>query len=201
MKLSIFTIVYLFIRLAPMILFFYFIFQYILTYDVNTLYFLIGLSISLVSVIALSHTKIIKKYQTTELTNTVSEACSTLLLSKNGPLSILPLSQAMFGYILFFIIYILFKYNLAKQNMQYLILFPILIVSDINWNTGNNCMNPQLIALSLTFGAAFGLFFAYIIDKSSVTDLTLFQRLDRSKDKCVFNKSTNKFTCYSGAKL
>jgi hypothetical protein len=201
MKLSIFTIIYLFIRLAPMILFFYFIFQYILTYDINTLYFLIGLSISLLSVIALSHTKIIKKYQTTDLGNIVGEVCGTLVLTKNGALSILPLSQAMFGYILFFIVYILFKYNLAKQNIQYLILLPILIVFDMNWNTSNNCMNPQLLALSLTFGSAFGLLFAYIIDKSTVTDLTQFQRLDRTKEKCVFNKSTNKFTCYSGAKI
>ena len=102
----------------------------------------------------------------------------------------------MFGYILFFILYILIKYKLVKQNIQYIVLFVLFILMDGGWNLQNNCINSSLIFLSLILGSSMGLLFAYIIDKSKKTDLRKFQRLDKSKQNCKFNTETNKYTCY-----
>jgi hypothetical protein len=179
-----------------MIITFYFIFQYILTYDTNTFYFLIGLFITIIIITGLGYSNVIQKYKNLDVNKYIPEYCNLLLLTKNGPLSVLSLSQAMFGYILFFILYIIFKYGLMKQNFPYMILFTTFIAMDYVWNYQNNCTNSSLMILAFTLGAAFGLLFAYVIDKSKYTDLTKFQNLDRSKDKCVFNKSKNKFVCY-----
>ena len=196
MKLNITNVAYLFVRLLPMIIFFYFVYRYILAFDINTLYFLVGLIISCMIVTLIGTSKSVQAYKNLDPTQKIPELCNTLLLTKNGPLSALPLSQAMLGYILFFIFYILFKYGLIQQNIQYLVLFPVFICVDMFWNIMNSCMNPSLLLLSLVFGSALGLAAAYIIDKKPETNLPKFQNLDNSGDRCVFNTSTNTFVCY-----
>lgn len=197
MKLSLFSIIYLFVRIIPIIVFFYFIYQYIIYYDTNTLYFLTGMFITFIFIYLLSNIKSIQEYKKLDIdVKDIPEYCNVFLLTKNGPLSSLPLSQAMFGYILFFIYYILFKYSLINKNLPYLICMIIFIIIDMIWNIRNSCINSALMILSLVLGSAMGLLSAYIIDKNKNTDLTKFQQLDKTKDRCIFNKTTNKFICY-----
>lgn len=196
MKLSLFSIIYLFIRTIPMIVLFYFIYQYFNTFDINILYFLIGLVLTFFIVILIGNTGPIQNYKNLDITKKIPLYCNTLLLGKNGPFSALPLSQSMFGYMLFFIFYILFKYGLIQQNIQYLVMFSLFIFIDMSWNLANECINPSLVLLALVFGSSMGLLYAYIVDKSSKTDLKQFQRFNRSKDKCKFNEATNTYTCY-----
>lgn len=199
MKLSIFSILYLFVRIIPMIIFSYFIYQYLISFDINTLYFLMGLFATFIIVIMIGSTPMIQQYKSLGLITKVPEYCNTLLLTKNGPFSTIPLSQTMFSYMLAFVFYIIYKYGLIKQNIQYLVLFPLFIITDAVWNLQNNCINPSFILLAIVFGATFGLIFAYMIDKNKSIDLTKFQGLDRSMDNCRFNATTNKFVCYGAA--
>jgi len=199
MKLSIVSILYLFIRIIPIIIFFYLIFQYITTFDINIIFFLIGLFATFFIVIIISKFPAIQNYININNKNTIHspnipDYCNTLLLTKEGPLSIIPFSQTMFSYMLFFIFYILYKYKLINQNLSYLILLPLLMVMDIIWNATNNCTNTSLMLLGIVFGGFGGLIFAYIIDKN--VDLKNFLNLDKRIDNCKFNASTNTFTCY-----
>jgi len=179
-----------------MIIFFYFVYQYFNTFDINTLYFLIGLFLTFIIVIIIGNTPAIQNYKNLEINKKIPLYCNTLLLGKNGPFSIIPLSQTMFGYMLFFIFYVLFKYDLINQNIQYLVMFSLFIFMDLIWNLTNECINPSLVLLALVFGSGMGLLYAYIVDKSIKTDLKQFQRFNRSKNVCKFNEATNTYTCY-----
>lgn len=196
MKLNIITITYLFVRLIPVIVLFYFVFQYFITYDINTLFFLLGLFVSFIFIILFSKTKTVQTYQTMDMSSKTPLYCNTFLLLKGMPLSGLPLSQAMFGYMYFFIIYILLKYGLVNQNIQYLVVFPIFIFIDLYWNFTNECTNISLFIISLILGGLLGYGFAFLIDKSPMTNLSQFQKLDKSKDNCFFNMRTNTYKCF-----
>lgn len=196
MKLSLFSIIYLFVRIIPMIIFFYFIYQYLITFDINTFYFLLGLFITFIIAFIIGNTPIIEKYKSLDIDTKVSNYCNVLLLTKNGPLSTIPLSQTMFSYALFFIFYIIFKYNIIRQNIQHLILFPSFMILDMVWNIQNNCINTSFILLAIVIGGICGLFFAYKIDKNKKIDLTKFMQMNRHTDNCKFNSEANKYICY-----
>ena len=196
MKLNIVRIFYLFVRVLPVSILFYFVFQYFITYDINTLFFLLGLFVSMIFVILFSKTRTVQSYQSMDMPKT-AEYCNTFLLLKGAPISGLPLSQAMFGYMLFFMFFILFKYKLIDQNIQYLVMFPLFIVVDLYWNFSNNCGNNSLFIISLIIGCILGLGSAFLIDKMPMIDLPKFQKLDKSGDSCFFNASINTYKCYA----
>jgi len=179
-----------------MIIFSYFIYQYLISFDNNTLYFLLGLFATFIIVTVIGNTPMIQQYKSLGLTTKVPEYCNTLLLTKNGPFSAIPLSQTMFSYMFFFIFFILYKYGIIKQNIQYFVLFPLFMLMDIIWNVQNSCINPSFILLAIVFGGGFGILFAYMIDKNKNIDLTKFQGMDHSSDNCRFNYATQKFICY-----
>lgn len=196
MKYNIFSIIYLFIRTIPVIIVFYFIYQYFIFYDYNTIYFLLGLLGTFIITGFISNTTIINKYKNVDIDKIIPNYCNVFLLTKNGPLSIIPLSQTMFSYAFCFIFYIIYKYRIIKENIQYLVLFPLFIIIDFIWNTSNNCINSSFILLAIIIGGVCGLLSAYIIDKKENIDLSTFLGMNKKEEKCIFNPSTNKFICY-----
>tara|TARA_B110000858_G_scaffold190172_1_gene237818 strand:- start:389 stop:1009 length:621 start_codon:yes stop_codon:yes gene_type:complete len=186
MKLNIVSIFYLFFRFAPFIIVSYFALQSIFNQDLKGVIYLVGLLIAATLTILLG----------TVLPNTSDNTsgmpiqspfakakCNQLTLGSDGPISKLPLSQTVFGYTLAYLSYFISINNLQAQNIPTFILFPILILADMVWNTANGCSTNILLLCGLISGAIFGILWAMIIESTNAADLSYFSGIS-NKDVC-----------------
>ena len=109
------------------------------------------------------------------------EVCKIITLSDNGPASIIPLSIITFTYTAGYMGYIIFKYNLALQNIPSLIIFPLLIISDILWQLQNNCSNFTVIFIGTMIGMSGGIAWAAIIDSLQNSRLLYFNGISNAQ--------------------
>jgi hypothetical protein len=109
--------------------------------------------------------------------------CNHLTIGANGPISAFPLSQTVFGYTLAYLSYFISINNLVTQNIPIFIIFPILILADMIWNTANGCSTNAYLLSGLILGGIIGMLWAVIIDSMQIADLSYFSGIS-NKDVC-----------------
>ena len=184
MDFNIINILYMFFRLAPFIIVSYFTLQSIFNQDLKGVIYLIGLLVASVVTVLLGN--ILQKFSPPEglmPTDYSKIRCTQLTLGKSQPISILPLSQTVFGYTLSYLSYFISVNNLQTQNIPTFVIFPILILADIMWSTTNMCSNPKYLLISLIIGGVMGALWAMLIDSTNTPNLAYISGIT-NKDVC-----------------
>ena len=184
MDLNIINILYMFFRLAPFIIVSYFTLQSLFNQDLKGVIYLIGLLVATIVVVLLGN--ILKKFSPPKglmPTDYSKIRCTQLTLGNSQPISVLPLSQTVFGYTLAYLGYFISINNLQTQNIATFILFPILIVADMMWSTVNLCSSPKYLLISLILAALMGTLWAMMIDSTNAPDLAYMSGIS-NKDVC-----------------
>jgi len=199
MDLNIINILYMFFRLAPFIIVSYFTLQSLFNQDLKGVIYLIGLIVASFVTIVLGG--ILKKFSPPKglmPTDYSRIRCTQLTLGNTQPISILPLSQTVFGYTLSYLTYFITVNNLQTQNMATFIIFPLVIVADIMWSTSNLCSSPKYLLISLIIGAIIGTLWAMIIESTNMPNLAYMSGI-ANKDVCS-KPSKSLYKCRSVAK-
>jgi hypothetical protein len=183
MELNLISILYLFFRLAPFIIVSYFGLQSIFNQDLKGVIFLIGLLVTSVITVIVGNILPMQTKNDGVMSDFARKICNQLTIGSNGPVSKLPLSQTVFGYTLAYLAYFIGINNLASQNIPTFIIFPILIVADIIWNTTQGCSTNILLLTSLIIGGIFGTLWGMIIEATNVPGLAYFSGIS-NKDVC-----------------
>jgi hypothetical protein len=184
--LNIVSIFYITFRLAPFILVSFFSLSSILNQDLKGLIYLCGLLLAcfVCMMIGNSMSSTFENGSTTaDMYEETTRVCNLLTLSKSGPISNLPLSQAVFSYTFGYLMYIIIKYKLVNQNLPTLFIFPTLIASDLLWNSYNKCANPYSLFASMVIGGSIGVGWSAVIDSTKLTKLQYFNGLS-NKESC-----------------
>jgi len=169
MELNIINIIYLFFRFAPFIIISYFTLESIFNQDLKGVVYIVGLLVASVCTILFGN--IIGQSENPLIAN---PKCTTLTIGNNQPISNLPLSQTVFGYTLSYLSYFIGVNNLATQNIPTFIIFPLIILADMMWNTSNGCSSNPRLLLALIIGGLVGVLWAMIIDSTGMVNLTYF---------------------------
>jgi hypothetical protein len=199
MDLNIINILYMFFRLAPFIIVSYFTLQSLFNQDLKGVIYLIGLIVASFVTIVLGG--ILKKFSPPKglmPTDYSRIRCTQLTLGNTQPISILPLSQTVFGYTLSYLTYFITVNNLQTQNIATFIIFPLVIVADIMWSTSNLCSSPKYLLISLIIGAIIGTLWAMIIESTNMPNLAYMSGI-ANKDVCS-KPSKSLYKCRSVAK-
>ena len=93
----------------------------------------------------------------------IPPVCNTLSLGGFTGFSKVPLSTAVLSYTFFYLVYVIAKNNMALYNIPTLILFPILILSDMGWNIQNGCYPLFRCVVSLIVAGGIGVLWSYIV--------------------------------------
>lgn len=186
MELNIFSILYLFFRLAPFIIVCFFSLQSVFNQDLKGIIYLVGLIFAcffttLVGSIP-GFQSLTEEYGEKMPAN-IKQVCRLVELSNGAPISNLPLGQTVLAYTFIYLVYVIAKYNLVMQNIPTLVIFPVLIIADYIWNISNNCSNILILFLSMVLGGGIGALWAYLIDSTGKVDLQLFNGIS-SKSVC-----------------
>ena len=189
MEINLFNITYLFIRLAPFILVCYFTLSSIFNQDLKGIIYLIGLLFACFITAGLGNIAIFNN----NASGAVPQLCKLISLSKDGPISKVPLGITVLSYTFFYLLYIISKNGLWANNAPTFILFPILIVCDAMWNIKNECGLPFGLIMSFFVGAIIGTIWASIISASGSTELQFFNGLS-NKETCS-RPSKSVFKC------
>jgi hypothetical protein len=192
--LNIISILYISFRLAPFILVSFFSLSSIFNQDFKGLIYLSGLLITCFVAIIVSNTNA-SYFSNITQTNTVdnlyeetTKVCNLLTLSKSGPISKIPLSQIVFAFTFFYLLTPIIKYRLVSQNIPTLVIFPILIVSDIIWNYSNECTTAFASFIAVLIGCLCGFLWSSFIESTKLSSLQ------------YFNGISNKQTCSAPSK-
>jgi len=174
-ELNIISILYISFRLAPFILVCFFSLSSILSQDFKGLIYLAGLLMTCFITILTGN------LGSSDESDQSNGACNLITLSNNGPFSKLPLSQTVFGYTFFYLVYIIVKYKLVVQNIPTLVIFPILILSDFIWNAIHKCSSIISLFMALAIGSGCGVLWSYIIDYTQMVNLQYFNGLSNAE--------------------
>ena len=192
--LNLISIGYICFRLAPFILVCILSLTSILYQDFKGIIYIAGLLIT--SVIAILLGPFFKSP-----VQTPNVVCKLITLTDSGPLSNIPLSIITFTYTSAYLGYIIFKYKLASQNIPSLVIFPLLIISDILWQMSNGCSTIFEILGAIIIGIVGGMSWAAIIDSVKNTNLMYFNGISNAQScsrpsvqsfKCVNSRDVNK---------
>jgi len=203
--LNIYNIVYLTFRLLPIILPTYFILSSVFSQDIKGLIYLAGLLIACIITILFSKS-IYENFPELKLNtnpNPNVDKCNLITLNGIGPISEVPLSQAVYAYTFWYIIFIIGKHNDFKknnlwlQNIPTIIFLTVIVIADLIWNFTNQCSSVVGLLISFFIAGIFGLLWAWIIDSSGAVKLQYFNGLSNRTycsrpSKQVFKCSTNR---------
>lgn len=180
-------------RLAPFVLVSFFALSSIFNSDVKGFIFLGLLLIN--CFIAMSVGNLLPA-DTSPDTNGV---CKSMSLSKNGPMSNLPLNINVLSFTFSYLVYIIATYRMEKENIPTLTLFPLFIMYQLYWSTTNKCNTLTNSIISMVLGGGIGAFFSYMVDKSGIVQLQYFNGI--SNAEVCSRPSNQKFKCTSKAKV
>ena len=198
MKFNIVNLLYLFFRLAPIIIVTFFSLQFVFNYDAISIIYLVGLILACLTTMAVGNVfygGIFFKERALQTVNRKKELnpmCKVFELTKEGPLSNIPLSQTVLGYSFFFLVLIIIKNDVRtldwkntyvndnmnimpairpggqiyKDNIPFFVILPLLIIGDMFWNIKYECDSFQTLLVSLAIGGSIGLLWSTIIDQT-----------------------------------
>jgi hypothetical protein len=204
MELNLFTILYLFFRLAPFIVVCYFSLGSIFNQDLKGLIYLVGLLFSCFVTFLVGQTIPISFSVGSDPVNpltkkNVSPVCNLLTIGKDGSFSRIPLGISILSFTLIYLVTIIAKHHLEIMNIPTLIFFPVLILGDLIWNMRNECYAPFGIILSMAVGSLMGWAWSTIIGSLNKPDLfylnvgsnqSVCQRPSQQLFKCTFANPT-----------
>jgi hypothetical protein len=125
------------------------------------LIYLVGLIFAITITMVIGNT-----VKTESFTPSDSGVCNFLSLGGYSSFSAVPLGLAILCYTFGYLVWSIAQYNLALSNIPTLVLFPILICSDIFWNISNNCYPIISCMVSLLCAAGIGILWGVIVQKS-----------------------------------
>ena len=201
---NLFSIIYLSFRLAPFILVSVFTLSSVINQDIKGVIYLAGLLFTCAFVILSGKLLTMAApnwFQPNsgpeDLLKNVTKVCNLMTLSKSGPMSVLPLSQVVFSYTLFYIVYAISIANsgssLIASNLPSLIIFPILIFSDLWWSASNGCATSVALLSATVLGGAGCLLWGYIISTGASPTLLYTNGLT-NREVCSI-AAKQKFAC------
>jgi uncharacterized membrane protein YsdA (DUF1294 family) len=195
MELNLITFGYLFFRLAPFVLVCFFTLASVFNQDFKGLVYLVGLIFACFSTMMIGNALPLQPPQGT------NELCNLITIGSSPGYSKLSLGQTIFGYTFAYLMYIIVKHKLVKQNLPTVIFFPIIIVVDILWNMNNNCYSFIQLLISLMIGGIIGASWGRVIEKTKMTQLQYFNQIS-GKQACTRpSKSTFKCNVYKNGQL
>lgn len=193
MELNLFTITYLFLRLAPFILVCFFVFSSFFNQDFKGIVYLIGLIITGFVTIMFETTGLLSRYKSDD--SLKSPSCHAFKFSLLGfeTSNSLPMSQNIFGFTFGYLLTIIYQNKLYWSNLPTLIFFPAITLFDYIWNIKNACYSWQYLLASLCIGLTMGNAWAWLIKRTKNEKLLYFNFVGGS-DTC--NKpSEQTFKC------
>ena len=195
MELNIVSFFYLFFRLSPFIIVSYFGLASILNQDIKGVIYLVGLLVSCFATILIGNT--IPDREPSGDPEEDNAVCNLISIGHNRTFSKSPLGISMLSYTLFYLVYIIVKYNIVYYNIPTLILLPLLIIGDLFWNISNDCYDIFPILASIIIGGSMGALWARIVDSMNQpnlfffnvgSDKTVCQRPSKQLFKCTFKR-------------
>ena len=178
MEANLFNLLYLFFRLSPFIIASFFSLISVFNNDLKGFIYLVGLVFTTAIAWILGRSIIpafgLDKNFPEEITNPeirvdangVPNVCNFLSLGGFHNFSKVPLSIVVLSYTFFYLVFTIATYHMELFNIPTLILFPILILADIFWNTSNQCFPLASCILSLIVGGGLGVAWSAIIQKN-----------------------------------
>lgn len=194
MELSLFSITYLFLRLAPFILVCFFAFASFFNQDFKGIVYLIGLILTGFITMLFENTGILN---TTKIAESLkSPSCHafdfTLMGFKSS--NSLPMSQTIFGFTFGYLLTIIYQNKTYLTNLPTLIFFPAVILFDFVWNIKNFCYSWHYLLASLFIGLIMGNAWAWMIKKTKNDKLLYFNFVNGSDTTCS-RPSKQSFKC------
>ena len=200
MELNIFTLLYLFFRLAPFIIVSYFSLGSIFNQDIKGIVYLVGLLFSCFVTFLVGQTVPISYSMGGDPSNplmskVVTPVCNMLTIGKDGSFSRIPLGISILCFTFIYLVVIIAKNHLEMSNLPTLIIFPILILGDFIWNLRNECYAPVGVVLAIAVGSLMGWAWAVMIEQLNKPSLfflnvgsnqSVCQRPSKQLFKCTF---------------
>jgi hypothetical protein len=207
-SINITSILYLAFRLAPFIIVGVFSFSSIIHQDFKGLIYLGGLLFTCFIAIVVGNTipdRILQlsgdnKDGSDSLFETKVRICNLISLTDAGPLSKIPLNITIFSFTFFYLLYIIVHHDLVNRNIPTIIIFTMLILTELLWNMKNNCANFITLGIGFIIGSLCGLLWSVLIDRSGMTNLKYYNgistqvtcsRPSEQKFKCSLNAATS----------
>lgn len=190
MEINITKALYLFLRLSPFIVVCYFTLMSIFNQDIKGLIYLAGLMFTCALAVGLN------KFFSTDITVAAMnmECKITSLGTNDDSLSTIPLGILTLAYTFFYLLYIIITYNMVNKNIPILVIFPILIITEMSFQLKYKCtQNASLLAISLILGSFCGWVWGTIIDSTGHTDLQVFNGI--STRQVCDRPSATKYRC------
>ena len=182
------SIMYIGFRLAPFILISFFALSSLFNSDIKGIIFLGMLLLNCFITISIG-----TALPEDKATTNPNMICNSLTLTRNGPLSKLPLNVNVLTFTLAYLAYIINRYELAKNNIPTLVVFPLFIIYQVYWSFSNGCNSLSYSMLSLIIGGLLGVLFSYSVDKTGIVQLQYFNGIS-NQEVCV--RATNaKYKC------
>ena len=193
MKIDIVSIIYLIIRISPLLVVSHFVLQSILNTDSKGLVYLIGLVFTCLFAITIG------AVISTDAVNSVNDIdCKSMEFGDYPGVS---LSQVTLGFTYGYLMYIILYYagkgqTYANMNMPTIVLFPLLIIGNGIWYKIRGCNFISILALSLIIGLIGGATWAYALKVAGYKHLALFNGI--SNQAICSKPSRTKFKCVKG---
>ena len=188
------SIIYLIIRISPLLVVSHFVLQSILNTDSKGMSYLTGLILT--CLFASTIGAVIPE-------NAIAESndidCKSMGL---GNLSNVSISQVTLGFTYGYLMCIILYYSDSKKenyvntNIPTIVLFPILIFGNGLWNWKRGCSEIPILALSLVIGLGGGVAWAYMLKSAGFKHLALFNGIS-NKALCG-QPSKARFKCVKG---
>lgn len=193
MDLDIISVLYLAYKLSPFIIMSYLSLFSIINKEYKGLVLLCGVLLSCFLTTLISKSSYFDNLDDYSHNNDeLFVKCHILTLTKEGPISKIPLSINIFSFLLSYFSLCVSKNNLINENIFVLLIFSFIIIADIYFINKNYCSNYTNISSGVFFGFLFGLIWYFIIDASNNPDLQFFNGKDSSE---VCNKTDTSFSC------
>jgi len=194
MNVDIVSIIYLIIRLSPLLVVSHFVLQSILNMDSKGIVYLTGLLFTTLTTIAIGNVL--------PVSNSLGKLdidCKSMGLGEYENVS---LSQVALGFTYGYLMYIIL--NFAEQGKTYLnsnmptaVLFPILIIGNGMWQL--KCVGYLALLMSLSLGVGGGALWAYVLQSAGYKNLALFNGI--SNQAICSKPSKTKFKCVKGRNM
>lgn len=193
MNVDIVSIIYLIIRISPLLVVSHFILQSILNTDSKGIVYLVGLVFTCLFAITIG--AVMPEYAVAS-SNDID--CKSMGLGESPNVS---LSQVTLGFTYGYLMYIIFYYaekgkTYANLNIPTITLFPLLIIGNGIWNMVRGCSSISILALSLILGVVGGGAWAYALKVAGYKNLALFNGI--SNQAICSKPSKTKFKCIKG---
>lgn len=184
------SIMYIGFRLAPFILISFFALSALFNSDIKGIIFLGMLLLNCFITISIGVS--LPDDNKNSVTNP-NMICNSLTLTRNGPLSKLPLNINILTFTLAYLAYIIGVTGSIKNNIPTVIVLPLFILYQMYWSWKNGCNSLLYSFISLVIGGGLGALFSYAIDQTGIVQLQYFNGITK-QDVCL--RATNaKYKC------